>query len=442
MWWRLAKEGRDGSMAVEISGVTLFPSNDLITAACLDYPRTGPVDRYAFEVYGWVVSEAPVAEVEFVQEQSVVASCELSVSRPDVAAMYGSSSRVGFWKAIGTVGLPPAFNIEVRVVFQDGRRDPIAVIRGTQQLTSAFTPSMQPIMVTSLGRSGSTLVMRMLAEHPDIIVHEQFPYETHVCSYWMHLIQVLTAPVDTSQVESLEFWRDPERLPPFPYFFGEPLLHPTSTEDVVDDRWYFNQVEEFAGAAQAAVESYYREYASRRKRTTPAFFAEKAVPVGYIRWIMRRLYPRAREIFLVRDPRDTLASVLAFNARRGFDGFGREGFDTDEQYVDDIRDSTLELIQLWKRTSQYGPLVRYEDLVSSPTEQIRAMLDTLELDSSANIVDSMVKAGKEVTADVNAHRTSRGGSSSIGRWKRDLDRRLQKICGEAFDGLLDELGGY
>ena len=95
---------------------------------------------------------------------------------------------MGFWKAIGTVGLAPAFTIGVRAVFQDGRRPVIAEIRGTQQLTSAFTPSMQPIMVTSPGRSGSTLLMRILAEHPDIIVHERFPYETNVFSYWMHFI--------------------------------------------------------------------------------------------------------------------------------------------------------------------------------------------------------------------------------------------------------------
>src|SRR6185312_16270559 len=47
-------------MAVEISGVTLCPRNDLITATGLDYPRTGPVDGYAFEVSGWVLSNAPV----------------------------------------------------------------------------------------------------------------------------------------------------------------------------------------------------------------------------------------------------------------------------------------------------------------------------------------------------------------------------------------------
>jgi hypothetical protein len=435
------EEGRDRRMAVEISGVTLCPRDDLITGASLGYPRTGPVDGYAFDVYGWVLSKAPVAEVEFVHDGIVVACCELTVSRPDVAKLYGSSSsRVGFWKAIGTVGLAPAFTIGVRVVFQDGRRREIAEIRGTQQLTSAFTPSMQPIGVTSLGRSGSTLLMRMLAEHPDIIVHERFPYETRVFSYWMHFMHVLAAPADTSPVES--FWRDPKRLPPFPYFFKGPAIALTPREEATLDRWYAtDQVEEFARVAQAAVESFYREYASTRNRTTPAFFAEKIVPAGHIRPIMRLLYPRGREIFLVRDPRDRVASALAFNARRGFDDFGRDLVETDEQYVGLIRNSILDLTRLWKSRSQYGTLVRYEDLIRSPTDQIRAMLDALELDSSSNIVDSMVKAGNEATAGVISHRTSPDGPSSIGRWKRDLEPRLQKICDEAFDGLLDELGG-
>ena len=39
----LDEEGRDRRMAVEISGVTLCPSDGLITGASLDYPRTGPL---------------------------------------------------------------------------------------------------------------------------------------------------------------------------------------------------------------------------------------------------------------------------------------------------------------------------------------------------------------------------------------------------------------
>jgi len=72
-------------MAVEISGVTRCLGDDLITGASVDYARTGPVDGYAFDAYGWVVSKAPVAEVEFVHEGIVIACCELKVQRPDVA---------------------------------------------------------------------------------------------------------------------------------------------------------------------------------------------------------------------------------------------------------------------------------------------------------------------------------------------------------------------
>jgi hypothetical protein len=434
------EEERVRRTAVEISEVAVLPDNDLITAACLDFPQTGPVDGYAFEVMGWVVSEARVAEVEFVHDGIVFASCEPTVSRPDVAQVYGSSSPLGFWKAIGTVGLAPDFTIWVRVVFQDGRRAMIAVIRGTQQLTSTFTSSMQPIMVNTFGRSGGALLTRMLAEHPDIIVEQQFPYETRVLSYWMHLMHVLSAPADTSPEEP--YWRNPYRLPPFPYFFRDPTTGRIPPEQPVLDRWYAaDQVEEFARVAQSAIESFYREYAAARNRTTPAFFAEKIVPAGHCRWTTRLLYPRAREIFLVRDPRDTLASVLAVNARRGSAGFGRESVETDEQYVGFLRMHMLAFVDMWKRRSQYSALVRYEDLISSPTEHIRAMLDALGLDSSSNIVDSMVKAGNEVTADVISHRTSHDGLSSIGRWKRDLEPQLQKICDESFDGLLDELDG-
>jgi FkbH-like protein len=151
-------------MAVEISEVTLRPSNDLITAASLRDPRTGPVDGYAFEVFGWVVSKAPVAEVEFIHEGSVVARCELTVSRPDVAEVYGSSSQVGFSKAIGTVGLASDFTIEVRVVSQDGRRDVIAEIRGTQQIDTSTYLFPNELQVTNVPLKKMLLIGSCLSQ--------------------------------------------------------------------------------------------------------------------------------------------------------------------------------------------------------------------------------------------------------------------------------------
>ncbi len=107
--WRRARRGGTGSpMAVKISGFTLCPSDDLTIRAGLERPRMVPVDRSTFNVDGWVVSKAPVIEVEFV-DKGIVVACE--VSRPSVATEYGSLSQVGFRMAIETAGLAPAFTV-------------------------------------------------------------------------------------------------------------------------------------------------------------------------------------------------------------------------------------------------------------------------------------------------------------------------------------------
>jgi hypothetical protein len=425
---------------VEISGVTHHrPDEHLIKGAHLDYPRTGPIDGYAFEVNGWVVGDAPVAAVEFVYEENALARCEPNVPRPDVERKYRCRSPAGFWKAIGTVGLAPDFVIGVRVVFADGRHRDIADIRGRQRLTSAFAPTVQPLMLTSLARSGSTWLMRMLAEHPNILVHERHPYETRVCSYWMHFLKVLAEPVDLSALPApFDFYTDPKRLAQFPYFFSNPPRHPVPPAQAAIDHWYgSSQIEELARVAQACVESFYREYAAARRRTNPVFFAEKSAPASHCGWTIWQLYPRSREIFLVRDPRDILASMLAFNERRGFAAFGRERVGTDEEFAEVIRSDMLSLARKWQGRSERGVLVRYEDLIESPKRNMHRILDTLGLDSSAAVVESMTRAGAEATAAVSRHRTAPDGPSSVGRWARDLEPRLQSVCNEVLAGLLE-----
>ena len=44
---------------------------------------------------------------------------------------------------------------------------------------------------------------------------------------------------------------------------------------------------------------------------------------NYLPVLIRELYPRAKEIFLVRDFRDMARSIMAFDAKRGYAGFGR-----------------------------------------------------------------------------------------------------------------------
>lgn len=149
-------------MKVKISGVTPHPRNDLITAARLEHPRMGPVDGDAFQVSGWVVSNASVAELEFFHEQRLVAHCALTRERPDVAEAYGCSSQVGFLTAIETSSLSPAFTIEVWVVFQDEPRQVVAEIRGAQLLAPTVTPSMPLQEPAYQGWGRGRLVQRYL----------------------------------------------------------------------------------------------------------------------------------------------------------------------------------------------------------------------------------------------------------------------------------------
>jgi hypothetical protein len=430
---------------VEILKVTsLLGKQDGLTAH-LDRPEPGALPTYAFEAAGWIVGMTlPATAVEFVHDDTVIATSELRLSRPDVAKRFHSASlaRSGFWRAVGTVGLPPEFTVAVRAVLANGDRRVVAEIRGRQQLSTDFEPAMQPLMVSSLGRSGSTWLMRMLATHPQIVVHERHPYETRTCGYWMHFVRVLSQPVDRGLIpRPHDFFADPARLAHFPYYYPNPAQHADPPQQAAIDCWYGGpHVGELAKVGQRAVEDFYTAYARADGAPAPVYFAEKSEPTGQCAWLVRSLYPQAHEVFLVRDFRDVIASVLAFNQRRGFVDFGRERTDSDEGFVSIIRDEALALLRGWQRRPTNSILLRYEDLVGSTPEAVGRLLGFLGLDARPATIELLVRRGATMTAAVAGHRTSVDARSSIGRWRRDLAPGLQEVCREKLADVLDSFG--
>src|SRR5262245_55099964 len=178
---------------VEIQDVSLSPvSTDHLWGYCIDAPKAGNQKEVrAITVAGWVLGRStPATSVEVIHEDRVIITVPVSVARPDLADHYVQvphASSCGFSFELGMLGLPPAFELRVQAIMADKDRVLVGTIRGRQQsLCSGFQPKLQPLMITSLGRMGTTWLMHLLAEHPHVVAHRAYPYEARCASYWIH----------------------------------------------------------------------------------------------------------------------------------------------------------------------------------------------------------------------------------------------------------------
>ena len=156
---------------------------------------------------------------------------------------------------------------------------------------------------------------------------------------------------------------------------------------------------------------------------------------------MWELYPDAREVVLVRDFRDMLCSILAFNAKRGVQGFGRDRADSDAEFVDEMGKPADALARSWEQRASKAHLVRYEDLVSRPAETVEGLLDYVGLDSGQQIVQAMLAELDQAGEEATKHRTTSAATDeSIGRWRAELGPELLARCEQAFGPALEAFG--
>ena len=136
------------------------------------------------------------------------------------------------------------------------------------------------------------------------------------------------------------------------------------------------------------------------------------------------LYPGAREVFLVRDFRDMMASIIAANRKwAGPPRFGRAVAASDEEHVRRFRRFVADIMGSWRRRRDRAHLVRYEDLIRQPRETVAALAAYLEVDGSAATLDRMVDSLARRDEESDVYRTAGTAEASIGRWREDLDAR-------------------
>ena len=295
-------------------------------------------------------------------------------------------------------------------------------------------PMLEALLVRGLwGRVGSTLMMLLLGTSPEISFDRDYPCENQALSSLLYYLQPLRGHVDAPN----GWWMDdPERvwwLEPARFGFevkGIPL--PYGNLGVDRDRLYQGSVRGvWTGYSQAA------EDASGHPLR---YYAEKYG--GYEDVLTAAGIPH-RTIDLVRDPRDMWASILAFDAKRGYFGFGRREGQSEEDFLSSILQAMRRRLDEMAETDPAIPsvTVRYEDLVSDLPGQARRLSSWLDVD-----LDPVLALTS--TDGLSHHRTHETGDASIGRWRDDLSPevsdRIEEVLGHHLErfGYTPRLAGH
>ena len=414
-----------------------------IRAFSFDRPQPGTtLGVYDIEAFGWVLPAAGNATGVTIHSGTTrLRNTPLDQLRVDVARAFPDrpeGDTPGWRTSVNVVGLEPNQPLQYAVKFEDGESYPLAQVHfSRQRLRTGFTPRLQPLMLTTLGRAGTTWMMRVLAEHPGIVVHRQHPYELRIARHWLHSFKILTEPRDLTNSAHADTFANSRSWAGHNPFYPIPLASTPGLK-----QWYGKTyVEEAAFAAQRWIDEAYIRIAAGQGEPQPVYFAEKH-RADLTPWLVWELYDQPREIFLVRDFRDVISSMLAFNKRHGRPIFGpKESDSTEADFARYMQNGPIGLIaKSWAKRQERALLIRYEDLIETPVPTLRRALSYLTLDASDDAVHGMLDRASADNPEMRQHKTSDAVATSIGRWRTSLSPEAQIAITEVLENELTQFG--
>jgi hypothetical protein len=270
-------------------------------------------------------------------------------------------------------------------------------------------------------RSGSSWMLRLLTGHPDIApVNESY--------VGAHLVPV------GGEVEAGEYYEHGERAEDASYFFARdymPVLRPLLQELVL--RGFDNQLRHMGFDP------------------VPKWVVIKEPNGSHAADTIVSLLPRSRVLFLLRDGRDVVDSIL--DAMLGSDSWWAErtrqlGRPPQERLAFVVQHS-----ELWVRRTMASQrafeavpeeqrlLVRYEEILSDTPTQLRRIFDWLDLGVNEENLETIVKR----QAFDSAPKDRRGPGKPMraatpGLWRENLTEDEQRTMHDIMGAKLGELG--
>lgn len=274
-----------------------------------------------------------------------------------------------------------------------------------------------PIIVYGPGRCGSTLVMQLLGTAKEIAIPQTPPFEDRYILY-LYTLATFTAKEDAPHLVSALM----QQRPVLTQSMGFPLYHGFNYGDFMDHEFFKKEL-------QTALNQSFCN-AVKHKHPDALYYAEKSM--GGKHPLDNAKIPH-KGLYLVRDPRDIVCSVMAFNQKRKFNGFAWLKEDTAYSYSE-------RMIPMYKRTLSWISFndsdkltVKYEDLAL----RLEAASDTLAKWLGVGFTPEAVARRQTNFKD---HMTSVNSQESVNKWQKQFDKKTIELFKKELGPALEKCG--
>jgi hypothetical protein len=246
---------------------------------------------------------------------------------------------------------------------------------------------LAPILIDSLGRSGSTILADSLGSHPAIANFGGYPFEYRFFSYCLHAVYVVTSPANHPHSMGGDAFENRHPFDigfnPFNHRDYDRLLGHDRLREFYEGEFARDAAKFFMGQARRAI-----ALNAQAKPGAVAFVEKVGGPL--LANLAANVCANVREIVLIREFWELALSMIAFDAQRGTSGFfsatTRE--DADAWLVE----LALQQDHLRRRARFDGMIaVSYADLMRDPRGRMKALMDELRIETDAAALDAMVK---------------------------------------------------
>jgi hypothetical protein len=441
---------------VEITAVSLVnPVPDELLGCALDMPTAGgglsSLDAYSFDIEGWVLGRnSRVAAVEFFQGGKRIWSAQPNVRRRDVTELFPDipdAEASGFSLSLSSLNFAPTFDLRLVALLENGTKVRFCHVSGRRAVHWPQRESQRnPLIVTTAGRSGNTLLSEVLDAHQAIIAYRPHDYFSCVIAYWLDVLRCLSEPASylrqfhRPRFDQRDWWLGTDSALPSALRNWSPLPGAPAPKGLADRELDVelgvNGVEMAASFCKSRIDAVYSAAAVACGKQGATYFVEKYPPTVSLFSLLWDVYPSAREVILVRDFRDMACSMLEYGQRFGDESFFGNA-DT-ERIARRVKKIATSLLQAWETRSDRAHLLRYEDFVLNPIGSVEGLMAYLELEVNPQMVRRM--SDIIVGTGLMGHRTTPNAKASIGRWRRDMAPELSNAVGDLLRPELASLG--